>query len=615
MTVPDPPAQGRPGSWDARVPRWAWLLLGLVAVVVGVLLATRPLTSLSALTLTLGAAFVVMGAAVLLTDREQRTRWDVARGAGWLVLGLLVLVWLRHSFDLLALAVGVVLVVSGAVKIWAAARGHRVGGRAASAGTRAGPARVTTTERVANGLLGAAEVVIGVLAVRWPDLTLLAVAVIFAVRLVLLGIRLIRRALTRGAATGGAGPSAYSPSSEPTSGAPWSRLVGGALALVLALGAAFLGVQARSGAPVVDDFYATPADHPGKPGVLLRSEPFTRDVPEGATGWRILYTTSAADGSPATSSGIVLTPDQGDTPRPVIAWAHGTTGWASHCAPTLLEHPFEAGAMPALEQVVDRGWALVATDYTGLGTPGPHPYLIGPGEGHSVLDGIRAAQQLTDADLAEETVVWGHSQGGHAALWTAQLAADYAPELDLLGIAALAPAADVPGLATGLPDAPLGELFASYVISAYASHYPEITLEGQVIPPARTLVREMSGRCLAEPSILASLVSALSLARDQSVYAAPPDQGALGERLAQNVPTGPFTSPVLVAQGESDTLIRATTQQQYVARLCEDGNAVDYRTYAERDHLNIVEADSAMIPDLLRWTEDRFADQPSEGCG
>lgn len=591
-------SERRPHSW----PRWVLLTAGLLAAAVGIALATRPLTSLQALGLYLGVALVALGGAALVGNPREKTIWDTARAMGWATLGVLVLLWLRHHFDLLALAVAAALVVSGVLRLWSAVRGEPVRGSAPS---------VAIADRVASGLLAVAELLIGALALRWPDLTLLAVAVLFAVRLVVFGVRLIRRGLTR---TSDLHPDPVS--LRPVSAtAPWLRLTGSVLALLLAGGAAFLGYQARTSAPVVDDFYATPADHPGKPGVLLRSEPFTRDVPEGATGWRILYTTTAADGSPATSSGIVLTPDQGDAPRPVIAWAHGTTGWASHCAPTLLDHPFEAGAMPALEQVVERGWALVATDYTGLGTPGPHPYLIGPGEGHSVLDGIRAAQQLTDADLAEETVVWGHSQGGHAALWTGQLAADYAPELDLLGIAALAPAADVPGLATGLPDAPLGELFASYVISSYASHYPEITLEGQVIPPARTLVREMSGRCLAEPSILASLVSALSLARDQSVYAAPPDQGALGERLAQNVPTGPFTGPVLVAQGESDTLIRATTQRQYVARLCEDANAVDYRTYAGRDHLNIVEADSAMIPDLLRWTEDRFADQPSEGCG
>src|SRR5690606_2378075 len=110
------------------------------------------------------------------------------------------------------------------------------------------------------------------------------------------------------------------------------------------------------------------------------------------------------------------------------------------------EDGLEAGAMMIQDQVVEQGWAIVATDYTGLGTEDPHPYLIGEGEGRSVLDAIRAAQELADVNLAEETVVWGHSQGGHAALWTGQLAPTYAPDLEIVGVAALAPASNLPGL-------------------------------------------------------------------------------------------------------------------------------------------------------------------------
>lgn len=573
------------------LPRWGLVLVGVLAVGVGVVLATRPLTSLQALGLYLGLALVLLGGLGLIRGRSEWDALDTARATGAVVLGVLVLLWLRHDFDLLALAVGAALVISGLRRLWMAARG--VSGAGA-------------VDRLASGLLAGAEILVGLLALRWPDLTLLAAAVIFAVRLVVHGVRLIGRGLAK------------PQRAEVRAGQhrAWLRLTGSVLALLLALGAGVLGYQARTHAPAVDAFYATPDDLPAEPGVLLRSEPFTRDVPAGATGWRILYTTTAADGSPATASGLVLTPDDVDGPAPVIAWAHGTTGWATQCAPTLLTHPFEAGAMPALEPLVAQGWALVATDYTGLGTPGPHPYLIGAGEGHSVLDGIRAAQQLTDADLASETVVWGHSQGGHAALWTGQLAPDYAPDLDLLGIVAMAPAADVTALAQSLPTVSGGELFSSYVIAAYAAHYPGVTLEEQVIPPARTLVREMSGRCLAEPSILASLVSVLSLARDQSVYAIPPTEGALGEALAENIPTGPFPVPLLIAQGEADTLIQPTDQQAYVDRLCAAGQSPEYRTYPGREHLSVVEPESALIDDLLAWTTDRFEGAPAEaGCG
>jgi len=79
--------------------------------------------------------------------------------------------------------------------------------------------------------------------------------------------------------------------------------------------------------------------------------------------------------------------------------------------------------------VLDRGWAIVATDYVGLGASPPHPYLVGRPEARSVLDAVRAARTLRPAHLAPKTVVWGHSQGGGAALWTGIVAPSYAPAL------------------------------------------------------------------------------------------------------------------------------------------------------------------------------------------
>ena len=87
-----------------------------------------------------------------------------------------------------------------------------------------------------------------------------------------------------------------------------------------------------------------------------------------------------------------------------------------------------------------RGYVIAATDYPGLGTEGIHPYLIGDSEAYSVLDSVRAARELPDAKAQKRFAVWGHSQGGHAALFTGQLAASYAPDLELVGVAAAAPA-------------------------------------------------------------------------------------------------------------------------------------------------------------------------------
>ena len=91
------------------------------------------------------------------------------------------------------------------------------------------------------------------------------------------------------------------------------------------------------------------------------------------------------------------------------------------------------------------GYVVVATDYEGLGVPGVHPYLVGVSEAHAVLDSVRAARELPATQATSRFAVWGHSQGGHAALWTGQLQPSYAPDVTLAGVAALAPASVTSG--------------------------------------------------------------------------------------------------------------------------------------------------------------------------
>ena len=330
-------------------------------------------------------------------------------------------------------------------------------------------------------------------------------------------------------------------------------------------------------------------------------------MPQGARGWRILYTTTLEDGSVGLASGIVVVPERiGPNGAPVIAWAHGTTGFAGQCAPSALAEPFDSGGMLFIDAVPASGWAFVATDYSGLGTAGVQPYLIGKGEAYSTLDAVRAARSLPGVALSEQTVVWGHSQGGHAALWAGQVSADYAPDVPLLGVAAYAPAANTIGLTKHLPDVSGGSVFASFVIRGYADTYPDVSFDKYVTPSARTLVREMSNRCLSEAGTLVSVLTALSISRDRPVFGSDPTTGELGARLEQNTPRGPFAAPVLLGQGLSDPLITPTIQREYVAGLCAAGRALDYREYDGRDHVSLVEPDSPAVAELLAWTADRF---------
>ncbi len=356
-----------------------------------------------------------------------------------------------------------------------------------------------------------------------------------------------------------------------------------------------------------DAFYRAPIDVTAAPGTLLRQEPFERGVPPGARAWRILYTTTRSEGVPALASGIVMVSrEPADGPRPVIAWTHGTTGVVPGCAPSVLADPF--AHVPAVEPLLARGWAYVATDYVGLGTAGPHPYLIGEGQARSALDAIRAARQLEPAALGEDTVVWGHSQGGHTALWTGILAPTYAPELELLGVCAIAPASDLPRMIEAVAGTPVGRILSSYVLRSYSEAFADVEFGDYASGLTGGLARDMAGRCLSDRRAILSVAQAALLRG--SIFQASPTGGAFGRRLAENTPDRPLAQPLFLAQGEQDPLVLPGLQIDFVRARCAAGQAVEYRTYPGRDHLSVVAPDSALIGDLIGWTQDRFDRAP-----
>src|ERR1700744_5915954 len=194
------------------------------------------------------------------------------------------------------------------------------------------------------------------------------------------------------------------------------------------------------------DFYRAPASEAeGAPGTLVRQE-IIDGAPLGATTYRVLYRSTGLDDKPIFVSGVVIVPP-GDPPpggRPIVAWAHPTSGVVPRCAPSLAIFLFEQ--IQGLRSFIRDGYVVAATDYPGLGTPGPHPYLVGISEARAVIDSVRVAARLPGAGGGKKFVVWGHSQGGHAALFTGIIAQAYAPELDLLGVAAGAPASELAAL-------------------------------------------------------------------------------------------------------------------------------------------------------------------------
>ena len=180
-------------------------------------------------------------------------------------------------------------------------------------------------------------------------------------------------------------------------------------------------------------------------GLLLHQEELPVEFwPEHtAQAYRILYAGLGYHGGPRDVTGIALVPD---APVPaqglaIVGYAHGTTGLGDDSAPsrvgfTRLEREHVARWLAA-------GYIVAVTDYEGLSTPGPHPYLNGEAVADDIVDAVRAARQL-GVPTTGSWVVAGFSQGGHAALFVGLMATQYAPELDFRGTVSLAPPVHMP---------------------------------------------------------------------------------------------------------------------------------------------------------------------------
>jgi pimeloyl-ACP methyl ester carboxylesterase len=372
------------------------------------------------------------------------------------------------------------------------------------------------------------------------------------------------------------------------------------------------GIRAPITARAPDAFYDPPSNLPRQPGALLRSEPL-KDVvlPASMRGWRILYTTSVNDSTPATAVATVFAPTDAPTgPRPVIVWEHATTGLLQKCMPSLLSAP--SAGIPARDRIVMAGWVVVETDYSFAEKGGPHPYLIGEGEARAALDSVRAARQMSELTLDKRMVVWGYSQGGHAALWTGIVGPRYAPDLEILGVAAIAPAANIKKILE--MNVAMDKRFGPYIALAYSRFYPDITFEQAVRPEALNAARQMVNLCDFLPPEDSERLEELAASFDGPALATSSNK-ALRARIDQNAADAPIEAPVVIAQGLSDVVVPSRATDAYVEERCSAGQRLEYWTFAGRDHFTIAQPGAPLEELLIRWTMARFANEPqASGC-
>jgi pimeloyl-ACP methyl ester carboxylesterase len=335
-------------------------------------------------------------------------------------------------------------------------------------------------------------------------------------------------------------------------------------------------------------FYTPPSSLPaGKHGTSIwwRGLSGQAALKGGGANRLLLYRSTGVDGKPTAVSGVLTVP-KGKAPArgwPIVTWAHGTTGIADSCAPSRsnLQGGYDH---PLLQRWLKAGYAIVRTDYEGLGTPGPHPYLNGVSEGRSVLDAVLAARHA-DPGIGKDVVIAGHSQGGQAALFAAALANKWTPSLKIRGTVAFAPVSHLSQQATALAGVGTTSLtsLAALILRGIDVANPGLGMQALLTPQAAALYPQTDTTCLpdlSKPGSFGGLPTSQLITPGANIA---PIVAALA---ADDDPEGlKITTPLQIEQGSADTTVFPVFTQQTASAL-----KATYKTYDGLNHGTVVTA-------------------------
>ncbi|TDB97846.1 alpha/beta hydrolase [Actinomadura sp. 7K534] len=367
-----------------------------------------------------------------------------------------------------------------------------------------------------------------------------------------------------------------------------TRAAGIAAAVILAGTAGFAAVPAQAGDRGVP---------PGQRGELISSRPLTNAaaLPSAARNRFVTYVSEGSHGQRITVSGTVAVP-KGTPPRggwPVLSWAHGTTGTADICAPSASTAGGPAGDYLSitekyLDKWVANGFAVVQTDYEGLGTPGGHTYMHGRSEANTVTDMVRAAREA-DRGIGRDWFVAGHSQGGQATLFTA---ADLQPPRDirLRGAVSIAPGSNMSQtfayVANQYPGAEIALPFMFILLNGAYAADPSMDPDDVLTDEAARIAE--AGRTTACSAQLKQFSATLPL---DDVFRPGADTSAFERYYEKQEALGlDLKVPTLVVQGTADREVSPASTQNIVRDLCARYGDIAYREFEGADHRGAIDA-------------------------
>jgi hypothetical protein len=362
----------------------------------------------------------------------------------------------------------------------------------------------------------------------------------------------------------------------------------------------------------LDPFYAPPDPLPPTPGTLVRTAPLDFADPvettavEGGTAYRMLYVSARPDGTPAASGAMVFIPDSPAPPegRPVLAWAHGTVGMGDACAPSRSTTGIN-DMVGWLEQAMSLGWVVVATDYVGLGTPGPELYLVAQAEVNDIVHSVQAVREWDVAAAGDRYAVYGHSQGGHSALWAGHLAERVDPSLTLVGVAAAAPAAMLPEIVSVQWDTAAGWAIGPEALVGWQYVDPSLPIDGVLTQAGLDNADRLAEECIEPAALEGYLRSDLG----QDFFSVNPSDTPGWAQLisSQTPPPMPSAMPVFVAQGTADEVVLPWPNALLQEEWCAAGSSLSMLWMGGVDHMA---AAITAGPQAITWIADRFADRP-----
>ena len=432
-----------------------------------------------------------------------------------------------------------------------------------------------------------------------------------------------------------------------------NRHIASTAALALVAGTFFLAGQPRAAEVDVPGFYAAAArlKPEGKLGQVIAKESVATSIPNAAA-WRIAYISSDLRGRRTIATGLVIAP-KGAPPksgRPILAWAHGTTGTAQNCGPSQVQNPaqelneyFLVGGtswtdfgVPGVTEFIKEGYVVVATDYQGLGGGGRHQYAVAVTQGQDVIDSIRAAGSMGLSGTNRKAAVYGWSVGAGATLGAASMP-DYIRQkntafdgIEAVGFVALAPydvAVSAPkgsmddagatkmmqGLTQGFSDNVMN--FAHYAMTLWAmpAAFPDLKLTDVFTDDGAKAIDEiMTKKCMhagADTINYAYGATYKSMLRD-------PPANALGwtKALVQGsvAPVAPV-APVVIYWGTKDVVLPPVMGKLYREQMCAlGGNVARVQLPGEQTHFS---TPGAAMPMYVPWIKDRFAGKSApDGC-